>query len=300
MEKSTWLIKFSHYLFDNWICTLDPGKYYRKKNPFRKLSQILHTLRTEYNMIIRIIYKKKGVNFLYQKLEHACHSLYLSYICLYIFLACLFTSSLVYLHLVACLNINQPVCRKLIAVSMPTIYAHRYALIHELFHFTIPTLDCRFPCIHCNADWISIIRKHCGGEWWVLHPSVNKIVAQTSLPYQNFLVQLWSSIRITYTPLSHENLIQLVVSFVLSNGWVCITIRHILVYPFLFSFDCSFPSRPGSVRLSEGLFAFCGRKVNATALPDFNNNAIMRFGLMELCTLIANSKSILASGHPPL
>lgn len=48
------------------------------------------------------------------------------------------------------------------------------------------------------------------------------------------------------------------------------------------------------------VFAFCGeRKVNATALLDFNNNAIMRFGLMELCTLIANSKSILASGHPP-
>lgn len=35
------------------------------------------------------------------------------------------------------------------------------------------------------------------------------------------------------------------------------------------------------------------------ALLDFNNNAVMCFGLMALCTLIANSKSILASGHPP-
>lgn len=34
------------------------------------------------------------------------------------------------------------------------------------------------------------------------------------------------------------------------------------------------------------------------ALLDFNNNAVMCFGLMALCTLIANSKSILASGHP--
>ena len=254
-------------------------------------------------MIIRIIYKKKGVNFLYQKLEHACHSLYLSYICLYIFLACLFTSSLVYLHLVACLNINQPVCRKLIAVSMPTIYAHRYALIHELFHFTIPTLDCRFPCIHCNAFWLNF--DYSKALWWRV-VDVTPIREQNCRTNKSSVPEFPSPTLIIYT-------YNLYSPFPWKFNPACCKFRSrklmgvynnsshgILVYPFLFSFDRSFPSRPGSVRLSEGLFAFCGRKVNATALPDFNNNAIMRFGLMELCTLIANSKSILASGHPPL
>lgn len=147
-------------------------------------------------MIIRIIYKKKGVNFLYQKLEHACHSLYLSYICLYIFLACLFTSSLVYLHLVACLNINQPVCRKLIAVSMPTIYAHRYALIHELFHFTIPTLDCRFPCIHCNAFWLNF--DYSKALWWRV-VDVTPIREQNCRTNKSSVPEFPSPTLITYT-----------------------------------------------------------------------------------------------------